>query len=41
MEKKIKEVGISARSDIEKVVNMKVYLKLFVKVDKKWDIKPL
>tara|TARA_B100002052_G_scaffold296184_1_gene324088 strand:- start:481 stop:1386 length:906 start_codon:yes stop_codon:yes gene_type:complete len=39
--KKIKEVGISARSDIEKVVNMKVYLKLFVKVDKKWDIKPL
>ncbi len=36
--RKIKEIGTSARIDIEKSINMKVYLKLFVKVDKNWDL---
>ncbi|PPR78640.1 MAG: GTPase Era [Alphaproteobacteria bacterium MarineAlpha2_Bin1] len=36
--KKIKEIGTSARIDIEKSINMKVFLKLFVKVDKNWDL---
>ena len=36
--RKIKEIGTSARIDIEKSINMKVFLKLFVKVDKNWDL---
>ncbi|MDE6669565.1 MAG: GTPase Era, partial [Muribaculaceae bacterium] len=33
---KIKEVGIEAREDIEKFFDKKVYLELFVKVEKDW-----
>jgi len=33
---KIKKVGIEARTDIEKFFDKKVYLELFVKVDKDW-----
>ena len=33
---KIKKVGISARADIEKFFGKKVYLELFVKVEKDW-----
>ena len=36
--RKIKEIGISARVEIEKLLNMKVFLKLFIKVDKNWDL---
>ena len=32
----IKEIGIRARKDIEKLLNKKVYLDLFVKVIPKW-----
>lgn len=32
----IKEIGIQARNDIEKMFNKKVYLELYVKVIKKW-----
>ena len=32
----IKEIGISAREDIEKLLGKKVYLELFVKTVKKW-----
>ncbi|MCG8574935.1 MAG: GTPase Era [Flavobacteriales bacterium] len=34
--KKIKQVGIEARKDIEKFVDKKVHLELFVKVDDNW-----
>ncbi len=34
--KKIKQVGIDARKDIEKFVNKHVHLELYVKVDKDW-----
>ena len=34
--KRIKEIGIRARKDIEHLVNKKVYLQLFVKVVKDW-----
>jgi GTP-binding protein Era len=34
--KKIKHVGIDARKDIEKFVDKKVHLELYVKVDKDW-----
>ncbi len=34
--KKIKQVGIDARKDIEKFVNKHVHLELYVKVDKNW-----
>ena len=33
---KIKKVGIAARQDIEKFFDKKVYLELFVKVEKDW-----
>lgn len=33
---KIKQVGIDARKDIEKFFGKKVYLELFVKVEKDW-----
>ena len=33
---KIKKVGIQARTDIEKLFGKKVYLELFVKVEKDW-----
>ena len=33
---KIKEIGMLAREDIEKLINKKVYLELFVKVIKNW-----
>ncbi len=33
---KIKRVGIEAREDIEKFFDKKVYLELFVKVEKDW-----
>ena len=33
---KIKEIGSQARSDIEKLLDKKVMLKIFVKVDKNW-----
>ena len=33
---KIKKIGISAREDIEKFFDKKVYLELFVKVEKDW-----
>ena len=33
---KIKKVGIQAREDIEKFFGKKVYLELFVKVEKDW-----
>lgn len=33
---KIKKVGIEARKDIEKFFDKKVYLELFVKVEKDW-----
>ncbi len=33
---KIKKVGIAARADIEKFFGKKVYLELFVKVEKDW-----
>ncbi len=33
---KIKKVGIEARQDIEKFFDKKVYLELFVKVEKDW-----
>ena len=32
----LKKIGISAREDIEKLLNTKVYLELFVKVTKDW-----
>ena len=32
----IKEIGTSARIDIEKLLGKKVYLELFVKTVKKW-----
>ena len=32
----IKEIGIRAREDIEKLINKNVYLELFVKVIPKW-----
>jgi GTP-binding protein Era len=34
--KAIKKIGIEARKDIEKFIDAKVYLELFVKVDKDW-----
>ncbi|MDE6243435.1 MAG: KH domain-containing protein, partial [Muribaculaceae bacterium] len=33
---KIKKVGIEARKDIEKFFGKRVYLELFVKVEKDW-----
>ncbi len=33
---KIKKIGIEAREDIEKFFGKKVYLELFVKVEKDW-----
>ena len=33
---KIKKLGIDSRKDIEKFVDNKVHLELFVKVDKDW-----
>lgn len=33
---KIKKVGIAARHDIEKFFGKKVFLELFVKVEKDW-----
>ena len=33
---KIKQLGIAARADIEKFVDKKVHLELFIKVDKDW-----
>lgn len=34
--KKIKQIGIDARCELEQMLNAKVYLELFVKVIKKW-----
>ncbi|MDD4548125.1 MAG: GTPase Era [Bacilli bacterium] len=34
--KKVKQIGIDARKDIEELLDSKVYLELFVKVIKKW-----
>jgi GTP-binding protein Era len=34
--KKIKQIGIEARKDLEELLDSKVYLELFVKVIKKW-----
>jgi len=34
--KKIKQIGIDARKDLEELLDSKVYLELFVKVIKKW-----
>lgn len=39
--KAMKRVGIDARKDIEKFIGAKVYLELFVKVDKEWRNNPL
>lgn len=33
---KLKEIGIAARSDIERLLNTRVFLKLFVRVQKNW-----
>ena len=33
---KIKKIGIEARQDIEKFFDKKIYLELFVKVEKDW-----
>ena len=33
---KIKDLGIASRIDIEKFVDKKVHLELFIKVDKDW-----
>ena len=33
---KIKKIGIQARQDIEKFFDKKVYLEIFVKVEKDW-----
>jgi GTP-binding protein Era len=33
---KIKQLGIASRADIEKFVDNKVHLELFIKVDKDW-----
>ena len=32
----MKRIGTQARKDIEKFIDAKVYLELFVKVDKEW-----
>jgi GTP-binding protein Era len=34
--KKLKEIGLAARQEIERMVGTKVYLKLFVRVQKNW-----
>lgn len=39
--KAMKRVGIDARKDIEKFIDAKVYLEMFVKVDKEWRSNPL
>ena len=37
---KIKEIGIAARKDIERLTGTKVFLKLFVHVQKNWSKDP-
>jgi GTP-binding protein Era len=32
----IKRIGTNARTEIERIFSLKVYLELFVKVEKKW-----
>ncbi|MDV3164671.1 MAG: KH domain-containing protein, partial [Candidatus Phytoplasma australasiaticum] len=32
----LKKIGIEARKDIEQILNKKIYLDLWVKVEKKW-----
>jgi GTP-binding protein Era len=34
--KKLKQIGLAAREDIEKLLYTKVYLELFVRVQKNW-----
>jgi GTP-binding protein Era len=34
--RKLKEIGEKARQDIERLVGRKVFLKLFVRVEKNW-----
>ncbi|MGD9189836.1 MAG: KH domain-containing protein [Desulfobacteraceae bacterium] len=34
--RKLKEIGSAARKEIEKMVGCKVFLKLFVRVQKNW-----
>ena len=34
--KMIKKIGMSARKDIEKIMNRKINLKTFVRVENKW-----
>jgi GTP-binding protein Era len=37
---KLKQIGMAARKDIEKLLGQKVLLKIFVKVQKNWTTSP-